>query len=65
MLSRAKLDAQFLGILGEQATWTEKCIGCGECMLTEFGGVCPLLSRKPSPRFSHKFAETRSLNLDA
>jgi hypothetical protein len=25
----------------------------------------PLLSRKPSPKFSHKFAEIRSLNLDA
>jgi hypothetical protein len=36
------LNTQFLGILEEQATWTEKCIGCGECMLAEFGGVCPV-----------------------
>jgi len=36
------LNTQFLGILEEQATWTEKCLGCGECMLAEFGGVCPV-----------------------
>jgi ferredoxin len=36
------LNTQFLGILEEQATWTEKCIGCGECMLAEFGGICPV-----------------------
>jgi ferredoxin len=36
------LDTQFLGILEEQAIWTEKCLGCGDCMLAEFGGVCPV-----------------------
>jgi len=36
------LNTQFMGILEEQATWTEKCIGCGECMLAEFGGICPV-----------------------
>ena len=38
----AALDTNFLGILEEQATWTEKCMGCGECMLAEFGGICPV-----------------------
>jgi len=33
-----------MGILEEQATWTEKCMGCGECMLAEFGGICPVTS---------------------
>jgi hypothetical protein len=38
----AGLNTQFLGILEEQAVWTEKCLGCGDCMLAEFGGVCPV-----------------------
>jgi ferredoxin len=38
----AALNTQFLGILEEQAVWTEKCLGCGECVLSEFGGVCPV-----------------------
>jgi ferredoxin len=38
----AGLNTQFLGILEEQAVWTEKCMSCGDCMLAEFGGVCPV-----------------------
>ena len=38
----AGLNTQFLGILEEQAVWTEKCIGCGDCMLADFGGICPV-----------------------
>ncbi len=38
----AALNTQFLGILEEQAVWTEKCLGCGDCMLATFGGVCPV-----------------------
>ena len=38
----AALDTQFLGILEEQAVWTEKCLGCGSCVLSQFGGVCPV-----------------------
>jgi ferredoxin len=38
----AALDTQFLGILEEQAIWTEKCLGCGSCVLSQFGGICPI-----------------------
>lgn len=38
----AALNTQFLGILEEQAVWTEKCLGCGDCVLAEFGGICPV-----------------------
>jgi len=38
----AGLNTQFLGVLEEQATWTEKCLGCGDCMLAQFGGICPV-----------------------
>ena len=36
------LNTQFLGILEEQAVWTEKCMACGDCMLAQFGGICPV-----------------------
>jgi ferredoxin len=36
------LNTQFLGILEEQATWAEKCLGCGDCVLADFGGICPV-----------------------
>ncbi len=38
----AALDTQFLGILEEQAVWAEKCLGCGKCVLADFGGICPV-----------------------
>jgi ferredoxin len=38
----AALDTNFLGILEEQAVWTEKCLGCGRCLLADFGGICPV-----------------------
>ncbi len=38
----AALNTEFLGILEEQALWTEKCMACGDCMLATFGGICPV-----------------------
>jgi ferredoxin len=38
----AALNTQFLGILEDQAFWTEKCLGCGNCVLSDFGGICPV-----------------------
>jgi ferredoxin len=38
----AALNTQFLGILEEQALWAEKCLGCGDCVLSDFGGICPV-----------------------
>ncbi len=38
----AGLNTQFMGTLEEQAVWTEKCLGCGDCVLAEFGGICPV-----------------------
>jgi ferredoxin len=38
----AGLDTTFLGILEERGVWTEKCIACGECVLHEYGGICPV-----------------------
>ena len=38
----AALNTEFLGILEDQAVWTEKCMACGDCMLATFGGICPV-----------------------
>jgi len=38
----AGLDTEFIGILEERGTWTEKCIACGNCVLHEYGGICPI-----------------------
>lgn len=36
------LNTEFLGETKEQGLWVENCLGCGDCMLYFFGGVCPL-----------------------
>lgn len=36
------VDTQFIGILEQQGIWAEKCIGCGNCRIGDFGGICPL-----------------------
>jgi hypothetical protein len=36
------LNTQFIGILESQGVWTEKCIGCGDCRLGQFAGICPI-----------------------
>ena len=36
------LNTEFLGETRDQGLWVENCIGCGDCMLYFFGGVCPL-----------------------
>ncbi|MFC1542018.1 methylenetetrahydrofolate reductase C-terminal domain-containing protein [Candidatus Latescibacterota bacterium] len=36
------LNTSFYGATMEQGVWAERCAGCGECVLEEFGGVCPI-----------------------
>jgi ferredoxin len=36
------LNTEFLGETKEQGCWVENCLGCGDCMLYHFGGICPL-----------------------
>ena len=36
------LNTEFMGETKDRGYWVESCIGCGDCMLYYFGGVCPL-----------------------
>ena len=36
------LNTSFYGATVEQGVWAERCAGCGECVLDQFGGICPI-----------------------
>jgi len=36
------LNTTFLGATVEAGTWAERCRACGDCVLDEYGGVCPI-----------------------
>jgi ferredoxin len=36
------LNTTFLGALDKPGTWEEKCQGCGNCILSFTGGICPI-----------------------
>jgi ferredoxin len=36
------LNTTFLGVTLEQGVWSERCQGCGACILDMTGGVCPI-----------------------
>jgi ferredoxin len=36
------VNTTFIGVLESQGLFTEECLGCGDCELAKFGGVCPI-----------------------
>jgi len=36
------INTTFMGVSTEQGVWSERCQGCGECILHLTGGVCPV-----------------------
>lgn len=36
------VNTTFIGVLEKQGFFTEECLGCGDCKLGVFGGVCPI-----------------------
>jgi ferredoxin len=42
MLVLPAINTTFLGVTLEQGVWSERCQGCGECILHLTAGVCPV-----------------------
>lgn len=38
----AGVNTTFIGVLEKQGLFAEKCVGCGDCILDVFAGVCPI-----------------------
>ncbi|UCE91143.1 MAG: methylenetetrahydrofolate reductase C-terminal domain-containing protein [Methanobacteriota archaeon] len=36
------LNTKMFGVPEEQGVWSEKCLGCGDCMISTTGGICPI-----------------------
>ena len=36
------LNTRFIGVTIDEGTWTEKCRACGNCLLADYGGICPI-----------------------
>lgn len=36
------LNTKFYGTTLELGVWSERCAGCGDCVLEKFGGICPV-----------------------
>ena len=45
------LNTSFMGVSEEQGVWSERCAGCGNCILDKTGGLCPV-ARCPKRLFN-------------
>lgn len=36
------LDTSFMGVTEERGVWSERCQGCGQCILARTAGICPI-----------------------
>jgi len=36
------LNTRFIGVTLAEGTWSEKCRACGNCLLADYGGICPI-----------------------
>jgi ferredoxin len=36
------LNTKFMGVTEEHGVWSERCAGCGQCILDMTGGLCPI-----------------------
>ena len=36
------LNTRFIGVTMGEGVWAERCRACGNCVLAEYGGICPM-----------------------
>jgi ferredoxin len=36
------LNTRFIGVTQDEGTWSERCRACGNCILADYGGICPM-----------------------
>jgi ferredoxin len=36
------LNTRFIGVTLEEGSWSESCRACGNCVLADYGGICPM-----------------------
>ena len=36
------VNTKFIGVTEEQGVWSERCSACGNCILDQTGGICPI-----------------------
>ncbi len=42
MRSIPALDTRFIGVTEVEGNWAERCRACGNCVLADYGGICPM-----------------------
>ncbi len=42
VIVRPGVNTKFFGANISQGLWSERCAGCGECVLDEYEGICPI-----------------------
>ncbi len=36
------VNTRFIGVTAAEGLWLEKCRACGNCLLADYGGICPM-----------------------
>src|SRR4030043_119095 len=36
------LNTRFIGVTMDEGIWAERCRACGNCILRDYGGICPI-----------------------
>ena len=36
------VNTRFIGVTADEGLWLEKCRACGNCLLSDYGGICPV-----------------------
>ncbi len=36
------LNTRFIGVAEAEGVWSERCRACGNCLLADYGGICPI-----------------------